>query len=258
MNRYINSRLIIPFVLIGCSSLPPKTPEITEPPPPSPKYTCLATPSGSYRAGTVIRTVSGAVASAAKIPPDEMTIAYLPLGEPFGAGYADFEQHVSNNANAELTGKVLEKIGIKLDLSGGIAYSIDLIARSNTEFIADDNLRTKTLKKVKDENAIINGARYFFIKEAIGSEDISYIVKQNAAIKGHAQLKSDNSGLSADVKFIDASNNVTGKKKSLIACVVLEEMRQGHAASGEEIMRATLMPANSDDVLRALAITKEK
>lgn len=146
--------------------------------------------------------------------PDELVIAYLPLGDPFRAGYGDFEQSAAAGATAALTGKVLERIGIKLDVSGNAAYAVVLTAKDNSDYMADDDLRTRTYSKVRDSDGLIAGARYFFVKEAVGSQNLSYVVTKNANVEAKAQLKADSSGLSTNVKFVDAVSKIAGEKRT--------------------------------------------
>lgn len=237
MNIRFVSIALLTASLVGCAAPGPKAIAV-------PKFACLLAPSGSFRAGTVIRTIDAASPVASAIAPDDLVIAYSPLGAPQRYDYADIEQSVVTGATAALTGKVLERIGIVLDVSGGANYSVILTAKDNSDYTADDDLRKATFEKLKATSGLIDGAQYFFIKEALGSQNISYEVKRNADVKGKALIKADSSGLSADIKFIDSKTSITGQKKDLIACVVLEEIKVVRAANGQEFLNA--LPVRSD------------
>lgn len=234
--------------LAGCTRPP------VPPPPPQTKFTCLAAPSGSYKAGTVIRSLPGEAGNTSS--PDELVMAFTPIGAPVAANYADFTQQVAHSATVDLTGKALQKIGIVLDASAAANYTINMSAKSNTDYTADDVLRGNTFDKVEKSGFLVAGARYFFIKEALGSQDLSYVVSDGASAKGTAKLTADSSGLSANITFLDATTSIQGQKKDLIACVVLEEIQIARGVDGNKYYKSTLVDPNSATAISALAITK--
>jgi len=231
--------LLYAAAMVGCAAPRIKSPEL-------PKFACLLAPSGSFRAGSVLRTIAAGSPAADRVSADDLVIAYGPTGVPLRSDYVDIEQSVVTSANAALTGKVLKRIGIVLDVSGGAGYSVVLSAKDNSDYTADDDLRATTFAKMKSLGGSLDlqGVSYFFVKEALGSQNISYVVKSNADIKGNALIKADTSGLTADIKFIDATSSVAGQKKDLIACVVLEEIKVVRAANGQELLNP--VPVRSD------------
>jgi hypothetical protein len=211
-----------------------------------PKFACLLAPSGSFQAGSVVRTIDAGSPAAASVSPDDLVVAYAPLGTSLRSEYGDFEQSVTSSANASLTAKMLQRIGIVADLSGNAAYSVVLSAKDNSDYTADDELRSKTFERMKSLGGSVHleGASYYFVKEALGSQNISYVVKSNADVKGNAVVKADSSNLSANVKFIDATSSITAQKKELIACVVLEQIKVIKASNGQDLLNA--VPVKSD------------
>lgn len=239
--------LLAGVLLSGCCTLFPDRCTIN---PPGDRFSCLAAPSGEYKAGTVIRTIDRATADAGGIAPDQLVTAFPSKGTPSAADFADIKRTFSTGATAALTGAAFKKINVDLDASAGVGYDITLEAKSNTSYTAYDDLRKTTFDDVAASNALITGARYFFIKQALGSQEINYEIKSKGGVKAKAKLTTSDTGLTADVKIFDSATNITSNKKELIACVVLEEIKIAKGAAGELTLNAT--PTKSSEAVNAV------
>lgn len=244
--------MVVPVVglLGGCTNVP------VAPTPVIPKFKCLSTPSAAYQAGSVIRTVAGSTS----ISPDELTVAWLPIDKPsFSGGFADINQETKTGLDANLTANMFAKFGVVANLSTDITYSISVKALNNTQYLTDDDIRYNTVKSVKEKNGLIPGARYFFIKEALGSQNLTYEIKNKAVVTATAELKADSSRFSANIRARDASNTVSSKRE-LVACVVLEEIDINvvSAADGKHsIAIKTIATMVTEDDLKSLeAVSK--
>lgn len=245
--------LLIPLIALSACKSPPDAPTVKLPA----KYRCLAAPSAAYMAGSIIRNLAGQAVDAATVAPDALTVAYLPPGPAtYSGNFPDIEQSVASGLNAALTAKKLEKFGITLNLKGDATYDIQMSAKTNTTYISDDDALFAVSNKLREREGLIQGARYFFVKEAMGSQELSYSAKNKATVAANAKLTADSSGLAANVNLRDAKNTISSKKE-LIACVVLEEieLKVVKAASGATILTTTKKP--NQDAERAAQIVSE-
>jgi hypothetical protein len=224
----------------GCSPTKPETPPT---PAVAAKYTCLSFPNSADQAGTVLRTVDADLAGKVGISADNLTRAFTaPATTGVLAGnFPDFTEKVSTGANGTLTANIFQKLGGALNVQASGTYDITMKAADNTQYTADDSQRLASLKSLETsgENRI-SGARYFFVKEAIGSTTLSYEAKTNIGVSGSVDLKAKDSSLSVDVTARNADTTVTSTKQ-LIACVVLEQFdfTELHAANGQVVLSVT-------------------
>lgn len=201
------------------------------------KYRCLAMPSAAYQAGSIIRTTSGGTLDPTKAPPDELTLAYLPI-EPvsFSGGIADLEQTVASGISADLILKKFQRLGVALNISPSATYVMSVKAANNSTYVASDDVRLHTLSRLDGAEGRLDGARYFFIKEALGSQSLIYQAKAAEGVVASANLASDTSTLSAKISIRDSANTISSSRE-LIACIVMEEFKYSvvHAANGVSV-----------------------
>jgi len=222
----------------------------TVPRPLLPKFSCLAYPSGNYRAGTIIRTVN----MKSGVSPDELVLAFSPVETPIAAPYVDFTEQVSSGVSTSLTGKALEKIGIKLDANADIKYQTSVSGMQNTDYVMNDDDRLQAFTRLLSSSARIGGARYFYIKEALGSQTLDYKVSQGAQFKGQATLLADKSGLGVDINAFTSSKSVSSRRE-LIACVVLEEV---NISRGGGPLDVAIVPRDSPDLMNLINAKNSK
>ena len=188
----------------------------------APKYACLNLPNSADQAGAVLRTVDGSVAAREGISPDDLVRAYTtkPTGILVGP-FTDIEQRVARGIDGNAEIGILKRIGVALSLKGNARYSVTLRAVDNRQYTAGDDQRAATLRTLTKSGGRIEGARYYFVKEAIGSADLTYEVTDSAGATVNANVKAADSGLGINLTAKDSGDKVSTKKE-LIACVVLE------------------------------------
>jgi hypothetical protein len=196
------------------------------------KYSCLTFPNSADQAGSVLRTVDSTIAAQANISDDNLVRAFTP--------------------------NIFQKLGVALNVDANATYTITIKATDNKQYTADDDQRLATLKTLYDTEKRVEGARYFFVKEAVGSSNIDYRAKTKVAIAGTASMSANKSSLSANVTAKDATTSVGTTNKELIACVVLEEFKFDvvHAADGHELLSVkplatTLQTAQAQSILES-------
>lgn len=242
------------FSLTACTTtpVPAVSPVLPE------KYSCLTFPNSADQAGAILRTVDGALAAQLNIDPGNLVRAFSPAGPSsiLSGDFVDFQEDVSSGVSGTLAVQVFKKLGGSLNIKADATYSISVKASDNKQYTADDNQRQATLQSLYKAEDRIEGARYFFVKEAIGSRNLTYQVKTDIGINGSANLSADNSSLSADVTAKDGTTTVSTTNKELIACVVLEEFKFDvvHGANGAVLLSAsplapTLSKPDAQDVL---------
>ena len=212
------------------------------------KFSCLANASAAYQAGTVLRTLSSVDADSKK--PDDLTFAFLPRDVAVNAGaYTDILQVVMSNANANVTNQFFEKFNVVADAGISGSYEIKAEAKDNTHYIADDSVYYKTLDEIFKANGRLKGdVDYFFIKEAIGSKEVTYSTKIKSNANVSVTLTSD-SKLAADITAIDYQNTKTSRRE-LMVCVVLEKIDVSvvHGADGTQMLAFDKKTASPSEI----------
>lgn len=192
--------------------------------PGSEKFQCLLGPSAAYQAGTVLRPPNGSSKSNSKeATPDNLTIAYLPNTPALNTGhFINISQTIRSQVTASMVGNFFEKFNTSAKLALEAKYDIKVEAKNNTHYIADDSTLNTTIDRLINSKKF--SENYYFIKESIGSKEVTYSAYTKVGASISTTLTANSTAAAVSITAIDMSKQKTSQKE-LIICVVIEKIQ---------------------------------
>ncbi len=204
------------------------------------RFTCLKVPSGIYLPGTLLRTGQAVGADPTL---ENLTIAYPPTNlSEFSKPYASIDRTIERGLSVSAAADLFKQLGVDAVAGANVdaRYDMTIVAKENLHAGAYDDALLDTTARLNANNRVIPGADYFFIKEALLSDEVTYTFTPNVGASVAARIDAATAESTLGIAIDKGVLQIGGdEKKRLVTCIYMEVVPTSSGDDGRTRLVAT-------------------